>query len=179
MLARIAIAAFLLAMLPQAVGPARADGQAKFPDWSGQWKKPNGVGNQWDLSRPPGRGQRGAVPDDRRLALVGDADAGRRLGSAECLPARRERRLPDALWQVLHPAGVREILAEFLVSAAREGAFVGHDESRHAGRAGVDRERQRLGDRGADRLDIGPGDRAADPGEIGGNLTASGSAPTS
>ena len=55
MLARIAIAAFLLAMLPQAVGPARADDQAKFPDWSGQWRVTGG--NRWDPAKPAGRDQ--------------------------------------------------------------------------------------------------------------------------
>ena len=39
-----------------AVG-AQAFDQSNYPDWSGQWKRPAGVGNQWDTSKPPRRGQ--------------------------------------------------------------------------------------------------------------------------
>jgi hypothetical protein len=28
-----------------------------YPDWSGQWTKPRGVGNNWIFDRPAGRGQ--------------------------------------------------------------------------------------------------------------------------
>ena len=40
-----------------AFAPALAFDQTKYPDWSGQWRKPPGVGNQWDPTKPPGRGQ--------------------------------------------------------------------------------------------------------------------------
>ena len=42
---------------PDDVGRALAFDQTKYPDWSGQWRKPPGIGNQWDPTKPPGRGQ--------------------------------------------------------------------------------------------------------------------------
>ena len=49
----VALAAWLI---PAGHG-ARAQDLAKYPDWSGQWKRPPGVGNQWDTSKPARRGQ--------------------------------------------------------------------------------------------------------------------------
>ena len=40
-----------------AAAGAQAFDQSDYPDWSGQWKRPAGVGNQWDTSKPPRRGQ--------------------------------------------------------------------------------------------------------------------------
>jgi hypothetical protein len=40
-----------------AASPAPAFDETKYPDWSGQWSRPAGVGNQWDTSKPPRRGQ--------------------------------------------------------------------------------------------------------------------------
>jgi hypothetical protein len=45
----IALAAALIA----AASSAQAFDETKYPDWSGQWRRPPGVGNQWDTSRPP------------------------------------------------------------------------------------------------------------------------------
>jgi hypothetical protein len=36
---------------------AHAFDETKYPDWSGQWRKPSGIGNQWDQTKPPGRAQ--------------------------------------------------------------------------------------------------------------------------
>jgi hypothetical protein len=36
---------------------AHAFDETMYPDWSGQWRKPLGIGNQWDQTKPPGRGQ--------------------------------------------------------------------------------------------------------------------------
>jgi hypothetical protein len=36
---------------------AYAQDLSKYPDWSGQWKKPAGVGNNFDFGKPAGRGQ--------------------------------------------------------------------------------------------------------------------------
>jgi hypothetical protein len=49
--------ALLVATIAAATA-AQAFDAAKYPDWSGQWKRPPGVGNQWDTSKPPRRGQR-------------------------------------------------------------------------------------------------------------------------
>jgi hypothetical protein len=47
----------LLVAIIAAATDAQAFDAAKYPDWSGQWKRPPGVGNQWDTSKPPRRGQ--------------------------------------------------------------------------------------------------------------------------
>jgi hypothetical protein len=49
------IAAMVLAGLAASI--ARADDGAKYPDWSGQWRRPEGVVPAWDPTKPPGRGQ--------------------------------------------------------------------------------------------------------------------------
>src|SRR6266705_294230 len=46
----VAALSFMLAM-------ALAHDETKYPDWSGQWRRPPGVGVQWDQSKPIGRGQ--------------------------------------------------------------------------------------------------------------------------
>jgi hypothetical protein len=47
----------LLVATIAAATAAQAFDAAKYPDWSGQWKRPPGVGNQWDTSKPARRGQ--------------------------------------------------------------------------------------------------------------------------
>ena len=37
--------------------------ETKYPDWSGQWRRPAGVGNQWDTSKPPRQGQAPLTPE--------------------------------------------------------------------------------------------------------------------
>jgi hypothetical protein len=46
----------IVATLALVVG-AHAFDASKYPDWAGQWRRPAGVGNQWDTSKPPQRGQ--------------------------------------------------------------------------------------------------------------------------
>jgi len=45
-----------LALALAATG-AQAFDETKYPDWSGQWHRPRGVGIQWDQAKPLGRGQ--------------------------------------------------------------------------------------------------------------------------
>jgi hypothetical protein len=52
----IGIITLLVAVIAAATG-AQAFDAAKYPDWSGQWRRPPGVGNQWDTSKPARRGQ--------------------------------------------------------------------------------------------------------------------------
>src|SRR6266849_2669828 len=47
----------LIAMLCMALVSAPAHDETKYPDWNGQWSRPPGVGNQWDTSKPPRKGQ--------------------------------------------------------------------------------------------------------------------------
>ena len=56
MLDRVSICAIALAALCVPMADARAQ-DATFPDLSGQWKRPPGVGIQWDQTKPIGRAQ--------------------------------------------------------------------------------------------------------------------------
>jgi hypothetical protein len=44
-------------MLALTATGAQAFDETKYPDWSGQWHRPPGVGIQWDQTKPLGRGQ--------------------------------------------------------------------------------------------------------------------------
>jgi len=55
----IALAAALIA----AASSAQAFDETKYQDWSGQWRRPPGVGNQWDTSRPPRQGRPPLTPE--------------------------------------------------------------------------------------------------------------------
>ena len=50
-------AAALAAALTVAAAGAQAQDPSKYPDWSGQWRRPNGVGIQWDQTKRPGPAQ--------------------------------------------------------------------------------------------------------------------------
>ena len=77
-----------------------------------------------------------AIPDDRRLALVGDADGGdaaRRRRASPRPPARdRELALPDVLGVVRDVAGGGEALGELLLG--------GRDGRRRSGRTTIARD---------------------------------------
>jgi hypothetical protein len=55
----IALAAVVIA----AATGAQAFDSTKYPDWSGQWRRPPGVGNQWNTARPPRRGDAPLTPE--------------------------------------------------------------------------------------------------------------------
>jgi hypothetical protein len=55
----IALAAAMIC----AATSAQAFDETKYPDWSGQWRRPPGVGNQWDTSKPPRQGQAPLTPE--------------------------------------------------------------------------------------------------------------------
>ncbi len=52
----VAALAVAAALVWPATG-ARAFDESKYPDFSGQWRRPPGVGIQWDQTKPLGRGQ--------------------------------------------------------------------------------------------------------------------------
>ena len=60
------IAAVALAITTNA--SAQVIDLSKYPDFSGQWKRPPGVANQWDTSKPPRRNA------DAQLQAVQKAD---------------------------------------------------------------------------------------------------------
>jgi hypothetical protein len=80
MVNRSAFALFALAttlLLP--AGSAWAFDEAKYPDFSGQWRRPPGIGIQWDQTKPLGRGQQAPLtPDYQKVfeASLADQAAG-------------------------------------------------------------------------------------------------------
>ena len=81
-----------------------------------------------------------AVPHDRGLALVGDADRRHRL-AVEAGGELGQRLLggrPDVVGVVLDQPGGREVLRELAVGVAGRGAVGAHGEAAHPGRPGVD-----------------------------------------
>src|SRR5215470_16561629 len=85
-----------------------------------------------------------AVPEHRRLALVGDADRGdlarRDPRVGDCLARDVALRAPDLLGVVLHPAGLREDLAELALRHAARGARLVEDDRARARRALIEGE---------------------------------------
>jgi hypothetical protein len=64
MLYRSSIGSFVLtAALCMAIAEAWAHDETKYPDWTGQWRRPAGVGNQWDTSKPARKGQAPLTPE--------------------------------------------------------------------------------------------------------------------
>src|SRR5262249_12151742 len=56
-LRRLGAGAALSAALVAIGTSVQAQDLSKYPDWSGQWKRPPGVGIQWDQTKRPGRTQ--------------------------------------------------------------------------------------------------------------------------
>jgi hypothetical protein len=52
---------------------AQAQDLSKYPDWSGQWKKPPGVGNNFDWSKAPGAGQQAPLTAESRAIFEATA----------------------------------------------------------------------------------------------------------
>jgi hypothetical protein len=68
------IAALGLA-IGMSAGSALAFDEGKYPDWSGQWHRPRGVGIQWDQTKPLGRGQQAPLtPEYQALFEASLAD---------------------------------------------------------------------------------------------------------
>jgi hypothetical protein len=71
---------------------AAAQDMSKYPDWSGQWAKPTGIGNgQWDITKPNGRGQEPPLTAEYRTiyeARLAERAAGGIGGdpTAQCIP---------------------------------------------------------------------------------------------
>jgi hypothetical protein len=63
-----AIALLMAALIMTTVGAAAFD-EAKYPDWSGQWKRPKGLGTQWDQNKPPGLGQKAPLTPEYQAIL--------------------------------------------------------------------------------------------------------------
>jgi hypothetical protein len=77
------------------IGPltgAQAQDSLKYPNWSGQWKKPEGIGNgPWDVTKPAGRGQQAPLTGEYQAiyeAKLADRATGGLSGdpTALCIP---------------------------------------------------------------------------------------------
>jgi hypothetical protein len=69
----------LAAALALSIPSAQAHDESKYPDWSGMWRKPPGVGIQWDESKPPGFGQQAPLTPEFQKVLeesIADQKAG-------------------------------------------------------------------------------------------------------
>src|SRR6478672_7778608 len=77
--------------------------ETKYPDWSGQWRRPAGVGNQWDTSKSPRQGRPPLTPEYQAIYeanLKDQAAGGQGTRSDLYLHSRRhaagdERDFPD------------------------------------------------------------------------------------
>jgi hypothetical protein len=79
MLDRRAIAALALAAVLLPVAGAEAFDESRYPDFSGQWRRPAGIGIQWDQTKPLGRGQQAPLtPEYQQVfeASLADQAAG-------------------------------------------------------------------------------------------------------
>jgi hypothetical protein len=66
---RSATSAVAAAVLAMTVVQAVAFDEARYPDWSGQWLRPPGVGFQWDQTKPAGRGQQAPLTPEYQAVL--------------------------------------------------------------------------------------------------------------
>jgi hypothetical protein len=67
---RIAIgASTFLAAMSITFAAALAHDEAKYPDWSGQWRRPPGIGVQWDETKPIGIGQKAPLTAEYQAKL--------------------------------------------------------------------------------------------------------------
>ena len=78
------------AVLSMAI-PAHAQDLSRYPDWSGQWKRPPGVNGNWDPTKPAGPGQAAPLTpeyqkifDQRQVDRAGGGLGGDPTGL--CLP---------------------------------------------------------------------------------------------
>ena len=65
----MALMASLLAAFFMTTTGAAAFDEAQYPDWSGQWKRPRGVGTQWDQTKPGGLGQQAPLTAEYQTIL--------------------------------------------------------------------------------------------------------------
>ena len=62
------IASSLAALLMLVAGAVAFD-ESKYPDWGGQWKRPRGIGTQWDQTRPSGLAQQAPLTPEFQAIL--------------------------------------------------------------------------------------------------------------
>jgi hypothetical protein len=63
------LAAGVFAALLMAATAAAAFDESIYPDWSAQWRRPQGVGTQWDQTKPAGLAQQAPLTPEYRAIL--------------------------------------------------------------------------------------------------------------
>jgi len=68
----------LTSALLMVIGVAQAFDDSKYPDWNGQWRRPPGVNNQWDPSKPRLKEEAPLTPEYQAIydANLKDQEAG-------------------------------------------------------------------------------------------------------
>jgi hypothetical protein len=66
-----------------AVGGAQGQDASKYPDWSGQWKRPPGAGIQWDQTKRPGRAQQPPLTAEYQAIFEASLDDQAKGGQGE------------------------------------------------------------------------------------------------
>ena len=89
--ARLITPVSLAAALVASSLAASAHDESKYPDWSGQWRRPQGVGIQWDPSKPLGPPQQAPLTAEYQKifeASLADQKAGGQGGDPTytCIP---------------------------------------------------------------------------------------------
>jgi hypothetical protein len=62
-------ALMVTATLMLMIGSAAAFDDSKYPDWSGQWRRPSGVATQWDQTKRPGLAQQAPLTPEYQARL--------------------------------------------------------------------------------------------------------------
>ena len=71
MLHKCSLTALIVAAeLALTIGSAAAFDDSKYPDWSGQWLRPSGVGTQWDQTKPSGLAQQAPLTPEYQVRLA-------------------------------------------------------------------------------------------------------------
>jgi hypothetical protein len=65
------------------IGSAAAFDDSKYPDWSGQWRRPSGVGTQWDQTKPSGLAQQAPLTPEYQARLAASVADQARGGQGE------------------------------------------------------------------------------------------------
>jgi len=74
----------LLAALALPVLDAMAHDESKYPDWSGQWRRPRGLATQWDQDKPAGVAQQAPLKPEYQKMLewsIADQASGARAST--------------------------------------------------------------------------------------------------
>jgi hypothetical protein len=72
-----------LMVMALTIGSAAAFDDAKYPDWSGQWRRPSGVGTQWDQTKRSGIAQHAPLTPEYQARLEASVADQARGGQGE------------------------------------------------------------------------------------------------